>query len=464
MKVRLIFIFFIALGSSFEASACCPQGTNLATQSVRYWHEQDAVFIRAEGQLGECCGLVQRLILDSRGNTVFNLKIAGDADYIESVGEATVNLQHAPKLEKALKKIIDPIISLKEAPAYNQQDNSRRKSWETEFISAVKTYDREVEKLSKPASKLAKCPITVERSKNKVTYKHNDPATKNSLPVFSGFEGCVPTEDEFTPESCTKWNSGYEGIIPISNVPQKCFTLKSGDIILIATRSVTGPCQTDSFDFSVRVNNATLRYLIANIEGFRLYKQKDYTGARKKFEESLKEKPDYHHANFNMACTLALSGAPLAEGKLYLERLFQDTASRDLYVMKIQSDPDLDSWRRQELSEWLKTHLKELKKGDEEGLPPARQMNNLGLKAYLKKDYAGAVNLFNKAIETNPNYVVAMTNLASVFVLQGRLDEAIKMLTRAHKMNKTLTQRKMSTDKDFGLIRDNPKFKELLRK
>lgn len=56
----------------------------------------------------------------------------------------------------------------------------------------------------------------------------------------------------------------------------------------------------------------------------------------------------------------------------------------------------------------------------------AKKHNNAGMKRYAKRDYAGAQQLFEKAIAEDPGFVKAHYNRASMAALQGDLDVMIE--------------------------------------
>lgn len=102
------------------------------------------------------------------------------------------------------------------------------------------------------------------------------------------------------------------------------------------------------------VDASAYDYAWQNTLGLRALKVDDRKAARARFEASLKAKPDYPHANFNLACTLSLEKEPLAAGKRYLETVLGDRKLKATYLKKIATDADLANFRADpEYAAWL---------------------------------------------------------------------------------------------------------------
>ena len=89
-----------------------------------------------------------------------------------------------------------------------------------------------------------------------------------------------------------------------------------------------------------------------NTEGFRLYKQKKYREAAKRFEQALQADPTFALAHYNLACTLALlrqagqacgQGATLATLFAHLEKAVELDGKRR---KRMEEDRDLASIRK----------------------------------------------------------------------------------------------------------------------
>jgi len=98
-----------------------------------------------------------------------------------------------------------------------------------------------------------------------------------------------------------------------------------------------------------------------------------------------------------------------------------------------------------------------------EGYVRARKKNNEGLIFYRNKNYTKAIELFEESARLDPQYVLAHTNLASVYSIKGDQSSAISSLKKALALDPQLTVKKMSADSDFSHLRANPEFQKLLR-
>jgi type IV pilus assembly protein PilF len=62
---------------------------------------------------------------------------------------------------------------------------------------------------------------------------------------------------------------------------------------------------------------------------------------------------------------------------------------------------------------------------------PHFALSNMGVAYYNKKDYAQAEHYFLEALKMNPDFINALTGLGSLYIDQGRYDEAVVKLGRA---------------------------------
>jgi hypothetical protein len=93
------------------------------------------------------------------------------------------------------------------------------------------------------------------------------------------------------------------------------------------------------------VDGSSFDHAWQNTLGLRALLAKDRKTARAHFETALATKPDYAHANFNLACTLSLEKEPFEQGKRHLDAVLKDGSLRAKYLKKIETDTDLAAWR-----------------------------------------------------------------------------------------------------------------------
>jgi len=191
-----------------------------------------------------------------------------------------------------------------------------------------------------------------------------DPVTENDLPI--GTQSTLSAEPDELPNERIRLT--------------RCIVLSPGHYALVVHREATTGCGTYVAEFPVFFDTKAVEFLRSNILGLRAVKEKDYAAAIRHLQESLEIKSDYHHANFNLACALSLSGAPFEKGrpnldalvnlrttywkeknprhsKPYQPELFETALQqRRRYLKKIETDPDLGTWRKtKEYIAWLKT-------------------------------------------------------------------------------------------------------------
>jgi tetratricopeptide (TPR) repeat protein len=77
-------------------------------------------------------------------------------------------------------------------------------------------------------------------------------------------------------------------------------------------------------------------------------------------------------------------------------------------------------------------------------------------------DYQQAIKDCNRAIQLNPDYVMAYYNMASIYSLQGNTDMACQWLKQAiGKGYKNWEY--LKTDRDFDSIRNTSCFREIIK-
>ena len=93
----------------------------------------------------------------------------------------------------------------------------------------------------------------------------------------------------------------------------------------------------------------------------------------------------------------------------------------------------------------------------------ARSIRERGMKLYKKKDYAGAVELFNEALSHDGKYSQALYDAACCYALMGDVANAAEYLARLSDLGDKDSLkfiRKARTDKDFEQIRNEPAYKK----
>ena len=75
--------------------------------------------------------------------------------------------------------------------------------------------------------------------------------------------------------------------------------------------------------------------------------------------------------------------------------------------------------------------------------------------------YKDAILSFDKALKFKPNYVNAWFNKASIYALQGDVDQSIRNLKKAIALDPS-TRTYAKNDSDFDLVRNHQRFKKLL--
>ena len=97
-------------------------------------------------------------------------------------------------------------------------------------------------------------------------------------------------------------------------------------------------------------------------------------------------------------------------------------------------------------------------------LPPpstAEQFMASATANYALEQYDEALADYNRALELRPDYPGALYNLACLFSLTDRADEAVSHLEKAIGFDQKY-QRMAATDSDFDNIRDDPRFQKLI--
>ncbi len=87
--------------------------------------------------------------------------------------------------------------------------------------------------------------------------------------------------------------------------------------------------------------------------------------------------------------------------------------------------------------------------------------NNLGVVLLSLKDYSSAEKAFLDVIGHRPDYVDSQYNLACLYSLTGRMDEALSALTHAVELDPEALEWALM-DKDLGALREAPGFHQLV--
>jgi len=86
-------------------------------------------------------------------------------------------------------------------------------------------------------------------------------------------------------------------------------------------------------------------YFWLNWQGFSAYEEGDWPLAAEYFAASLDVHPFWPHSRFNLLCTLSLMKEPWEESKEHFTFFLETKGLREEYIIKINSDPDLEFWR-----------------------------------------------------------------------------------------------------------------------
>lgn len=146
---------------------------------------------------------------------------------------------------------------------------------------------------------------------------------------------------------------------------KKSFKLNKYSEIAIINKLSSHPCCPTivSSDWLVFLTEKKRKSAIANLLGYRAYKEKKYELAKSYFTESIKYNPDFNMARFNLVCILSLQRVPFSEGIELLEKIL--SGNRKEYLKKIMTDSDLSFWRLDpRWKEWIKEQKLKLSKID----------------------------------------------------------------------------------------------------
>jgi tetratricopeptide (TPR) repeat protein len=94
--------------------------------------------------------------------------------------------------------------------------------------------------------------------------------------------------------------------------------------------------------------------------------------------------------------------------------------------------------------------------------PSAWEGNAEGLQAYQAGDYQRALDLFEAGADEFPDSAVPAYNIACMYALLGRRDDALQNLRRALERDGERFGPAAREDADFDSLKDDPEFQELV--
>jgi len=293
-----------------------------------------------------------------------------------------------------------------------------------------------------------------------LTVLYTDKLTQNQLPV-SELAVAFPCHN---PADDSAESTRVEAV--------RCFDdVAHQQTVVVVGEHCNGDCRGMYTDHLVGLSAQKLVAMRENIIGFRAAKAKDYAGAREHFSKSVQLAPDYSHANFNLACTLARLGQDWSTAKEPLERLLSKNDLRKIYREKINSDGDLEPWRKNAaFVAWVGATAARYDAAatvaklrvESANQAEAQRLNREGMRLYKQKDLLAAALKFEKAASVDPKSLTALTNAASVYSRLGDRDAAIRQLGAAMKLSKKRTQERIRQDPDYDSMRDTDEVRALL--
>ena len=208
---------------------------------------------------------------------------------------------------------------------------------------------------------------------------------------------------------------------------------------------------------------------------------KDYPKAIELLRKASELAPNLCGVTYNLACLYALNGQK-AEALDCLERSVKQGYDNAKHM---QEDGDIASLREEPRFKAavakaqaingifvaspaaVAKATKERQPGaiarDKEKLEKLKTFVNTGSEAWKAKDYAKAVECFEGACKISPLSPEISYNLACLYALSGRKDDALGCLDKTINNNYLDTQH-MLQDKDLDSLREDPRFKQLIAK
>ncbi|MFN8670951.1 MAG: tetratricopeptide repeat protein [Candidatus Sericytochromatia bacterium] len=205
--------------------------------------------------------------------------------------------------------------------------------------------------------------------------------------------------------------------------------------------------------FEKAVQQAPNNTLVRNSLGSAYKDAKKYGLALEQFSKSLKIAPDNTQTIIYMGDTHAQNGNIKKAEETYELALKKDPYNE--YILLAVGNFYSDNKNYTKAQELLQKAIL-----INPNLFDAR--NNLG-NVYLKNNkYDEAIDIFENIIKINPEYGTAYYNLACIYSLKKEVKIALEYLEKAVSLDSKLKEIALN-DTDFDFIKDNNKFKELIK-
>lgn len=149
------------------------------------------------------------------------------------------------------------------------------------------------------------------------------------------------------------------------------------------------------------------------------------------------------------------------EGDVETRHVAKNALARLGFAPKAQSDAELEAARAAAEAKPIRKKYRPLT-ADPAEQKLARKIREQGMKLYKRKDYDGAVALFNEALQHDGKYEQALYDAACCYALLGDAANAAEYLLRLSDLGTKEALkfiRKARVDKDFDGIRDDPGYK-----
>ena len=124
----------------------------------------------------------------------------------------------------------------------------------------------------------------------------------------------------------------------------------------------------------------------------------------------------------------------LLQNKRYLEAALHQIKEKDAEIAKLNSEIEQMKQQFKTASLKEKNEIKHEVKRNEKQFT-AVQWNDKALEYYRARDYDQAIECFNKAVELNPNFYNALSNLGSLYNRIANYDKAVECLNKSIEIN-----------------------------
>jgi Tfp pilus assembly protein PilF len=431
---------------SIQASAECGDGSWNDFKKIYYSKKYEVYLVENENSCSECDNGVDRYEAPSEKpyrSVLYNKK--GDKiepKQIKALAEALDKKNANALFVKPPKNILD----------LENQDSAVTKARENWWKYETKRLDTMNNNLfevtgAKEMKNSNDCPIKFETLGQNINLYVIDSETKNKM-YLSLFQ-----------------NKNLEETINAGDYAQEftglgCYKVDEKHSVAVMTVSSNNGCSWSRNYTLVFFDPSKIEPMQMNILGYRSYKEKKYDTAIANFKKSLAIDPNYNHANFNLACTMAIQGKTFSEGKIYLDALLNNPNQTLAYIQKIGSDKDLVSWRKTpEFKTWFETVKIQSGIDFENNAFLNNVHNDTEFKSHklvldakklsAKKNYKIALQKLIEAHNIDPNYLEAVLELAKVSVANGDTYNAQEYLTAAGEMNPKVTAKILNKSKDL---------------